>query len=57
MISVSEFIKFLNESVENGTITSDERDNYMYDCAYAQSHNNDLQKLMNKIIEEVESTK
>jgi polyhydroxyalkanoate synthesis regulator phasin len=57
MISTSEFIKFLDDSVKSGLITQEEKDDYVFDCAYAQRNNENIQNLMKRIIEEVESNR
>lgn len=56
-MDIAEFKKFLNDSVKKGVITSQERDNYYYDCALAQLENTNITYLLKKIVKEVNERK
>lgn len=50
-----EFLLFLDEMEKKGIITEEEKDSYIYDCAYAQSYGNNLYEVMQRISNEINS--
>lgn len=50
-ISTNVFINKLGEALDNGIITNEQYDNYMYECAVAQAYDPDqLEGLMDGIL-------
>lgn len=55
-ISTNVFINKLGEALDNGIITSEQYDNYMYECAVAQAYDPEqLEELMESILAVISS--
>ena len=53
-MEITEFKKYIETALNNNIISEAEKDDFFYDCAMVQSENGDIQKVINKIIEEIQ---
>jgi len=56
LISTKEFSKIIEKALDDGRITNEEYDDYVYQCAYNQAYNpNQLYEVMSYIVSQIPS--
>lgn len=58
LISTKEFSKIIEKALDEGRITHEEYDDYVYQCAYNQAYNpNQLYEVMSYIVSQIPENK